>query len=75
MYHVGIRYGSEEGQEFAAQVMEFVRYHCMLTSVELGPERGSFQAIEGSLYDHKNLKWQPPTPLVPYSRRLGTARG
>ncbi|HSB00882.1 MAG TPA: ribonucleotide reductase N-terminal alpha domain-containing protein, partial [Anaerolineales bacterium] len=28
LYHVGIRYGSEEGQEFAAQVMEFVRYHC-----------------------------------------------
>ena len=28
MYHVGIRYGSPEGQEFAAQVMEFVRYHC-----------------------------------------------
>ena len=25
MYHLGIRYGSEEGQEFAAQVMEFVR--------------------------------------------------
>ena len=28
MYHVGVRYGSPEGQEFAAQVMEFVRYHC-----------------------------------------------
>ena len=35
MYHVGVRYGSKEGQEFGAQVMEFVRYHCMLTSVEL----------------------------------------
>ena len=29
MYHAGIRYGSTEGQEFAAQVMEFVRYHAM----------------------------------------------
>ena len=29
MYLLGIRYGSEEGQEFAAQIMEFVRYHCM----------------------------------------------
>ncbi|HWQ46297.1 MAG TPA: adenosylcobalamin-dependent ribonucleoside-diphosphate reductase, partial [Longilinea sp.] len=29
MYHVGVRYGSTEGQEFAAQVMEFVRYHSM----------------------------------------------
>ncbi len=35
MYHAGIRYGSEDGQEFAAQVMEFVRYTCMQTSVEL----------------------------------------
>jgi ribonucleoside-diphosphate reductase alpha chain len=25
MYHVGVRYGSKEGQEFGAQVMEFVR--------------------------------------------------
>ena len=29
MYHVGVRYGSQEGQEFAALVMEFVRYHAM----------------------------------------------
>ena len=35
MYHTGIRYGSEEGQEFAAQVIEFVRYHSMLTSIDL----------------------------------------
>src|SRR5512140_3560203 len=35
MYHVGVRYGSQEGQEFGAQVMEFVRYHAMQTSIEL----------------------------------------
>ena len=35
MYRLGVRYGSAEGQEFAAQVMEFVRYHCMTTSIEL----------------------------------------
>ncbi len=35
MYHAGIRYGSEEGQEFGAQVMEFVRYIAMQTSIEL----------------------------------------
>ena len=51
MYQLGIRYGSEEGQEFAAQVMEFVRYHCMRKSVELAEERGPFLAIEGSIYD------------------------
>jgi ribonucleotide reductase alpha subunit len=39
MYHAGIRYGSEEGQEFSAQVMEFVRYHTMLTSIELAEQR------------------------------------
>jgi ribonucleoside-diphosphate reductase alpha chain len=71
MYHASVRYGSEEAQEFAAQVMEFVRYHCMLTSIELAQTRGSFRAIEGSVYDPKNLKWSPPTPLFPYSRDWG----
>lgn len=39
MYHVGVRYGSKEGQEFGAQIMEFVRYTAMKTSVELAEER------------------------------------
>ncbi|HET6822732.1 MAG TPA: adenosylcobalamin-dependent ribonucleoside-diphosphate reductase, partial [Anaerolineales bacterium] len=51
MYHVRVRYGSQEGQEFGAQVMEFVRYHAMKTSIELAEERGAFPAIEGSIYD------------------------
>lgn len=68
MYKLNVRYGSEEGQEFAGQLMEFVRYHCMKTSVELAKERGAFPAIEGSIYDPKDLKWQPPTPLFPYTR-------
>jgi len=67
MYHTGIRYGSEEGQEFAAQVIEFVRYHAMRTSIDLAKERGSFPAIAGSIYDPDNLTWQPPQPLTPYS--------
>src|SRR5512141_451976 len=71
MYQLGIRYGSPEGQEFAAQVMEFVRYHCMKTSVALAKERGPFTAIEGSLYDPKNLKWSPPTPIEPYQHDWG----
>ena len=71
MYHLGIRYGSEEAQEFAAQVMEFVRYHCMKTSVQLAKDRGAFPAIEGSLYDPKNLKWAPPQPLTPYQHDWG----
>ena len=60
MYHTGIRYGSAESFEFASQVMEFVRYHAMQTSIELAKERGAFPAIEGSLYDPNNLKWTPP---------------
>jgi ribonucleoside-diphosphate reductase alpha chain len=71
MYHAGIRYGSPEGQEFAAQVMEFVRYHAMLTSIELAKERGPFPAIQGSIYDPEDMAWQPPRPLAPYLRDWG----
>lgn len=66
MYHVGVRYGSKEGQEFGAQVMEFVRYHAMLTSIELAKERGAFPAIEGSIYDKKNMKWTAPKSIIKY---------
>jgi ribonucleoside-diphosphate reductase alpha chain len=62
MYHAGLRYGSPEGSSFAAQVMEFIRYHAMLTSIELAKERGCFPAIQGSLYDPDNLAWSPPKP-------------
>lgn len=68
MYHVGVRYGSEEGQEFAAQVIEFVRYHAMLASIDLARERGPFPAIQGSNYDPEVFKWHPPQPLLPYRR-------
>lgn len=71
MYHAGIRYGSEKGQEFAAQVMEFVRYHAMLTSVELAEKRGPFPAISGSIYDPQDLRWTPPQPLKPYRHDYG----
>jgi len=68
MYHVGIRYGSQESLEFASQVMEFVRYHAMHTSIRLAEERGSFDGIIGSIYDPQNLTWIPPTPMEQYSR-------
>ncbi len=71
LYHVGIGYGSEEAQEFSAQVMEFVRYHSMQTSIELARERGPFTAIQGSIYDPAKLTWQPPTPLRSYQRDYG----
>jgi ribonucleoside-diphosphate reductase alpha chain len=70
MYHCGIRYGSEEGQEFAAQVTEFIRYHAMLTSIHLAETRGAFPAIKGSIYDPEHLNWTPPKPLTPYERDI-----
>jgi ribonucleoside-diphosphate reductase alpha chain len=71
MYHVGVRYGSKEGQEFGAQVMEFVRYHAMKTSIELAEERGPFPAIEGSIYDMDNMSWTPPQTLIPFEHNWG----
>ncbi|MEW6178463.1 MAG: adenosylcobalamin-dependent ribonucleoside-diphosphate reductase [Chloroflexota bacterium] len=71
MYYCGVRYGSPEGQEFAAQVMEFVRYHAMVTSIEMARERGPFPAIKGSIYDPEQLKWSPPKPITPYERDWG----
>jgi ribonucleoside-diphosphate reductase alpha chain len=68
MYHCRIRYGSEEGQEFAAQVIEYIRYHAMLTGIKLAEQRGAFPAIKGSIYDPDNITWQPPSPLTPFSR-------
>ena len=66
MYHAGVRYGSAEGQEFGAQVMEFVRYHSMQTSVSLAEERGPFPASEGSIYDMDDMKWTAPKALAAY---------
>lgn len=68
LYMLGVRYGSEESLELASQIMEFIRYHAMRTSIALARERGPFPAIHGSVYDPDNLTWTPPTPLVPYTR-------
>jgi ribonucleoside-diphosphate reductase alpha chain len=74
MYKLGIRYGSAEGQEFAAQIMEFVRYTAMQKSIALAEERGPFLAFRGSIYDDQQpggMPWQPPTPLQPYTQDWG----
>jgi ribonucleoside-diphosphate reductase alpha chain len=71
MYRVGVRYGSEEGQEFAAQVMEFIRYHTMRTSIKLAQERGSFPAISGSKYDPEDITWKVPESIIPYQSDWG----
>jgi ribonucleoside-diphosphate reductase alpha chain len=71
MFHVGVRYGSDLSLDFASQVMEFVRFHSMRTSIELAKERGPFPAIRGSIYDPEQLLWQPPAPIVPASEDWG----
>ena len=72
MYKLGICYGSEEGQEFAGQVMEFVRFHCMQMSIDLAAERQPFLAFAGSIYDDERLggmRWKAPRSLSPYRRK------
>jgi ribonucleoside-diphosphate reductase alpha chain len=71
MYHAGVRYGSSEGQEFGAQVMEYVRYHAMLTGVELAKVRGAFPAISGSIYDPDDMRWAPPRSIVKITTHWG----
>ncbi|MBI4091358.1 adenosylcobalamin-dependent ribonucleoside-diphosphate reductase, partial [candidate division WWE3 bacterium] len=71
MYELEIRYGSNQSYEFASQISEFMRYHAMLTSIELSKERGPFLKIKGSIYDPENLVWQPPKPIVNYINHWG----
>jgi ribonucleoside-diphosphate reductase alpha chain len=71
LYHMGVRYGSTEAQDLAGQVMEFIRYHSMVTSIELARQRGSFSVIKGSIYDPEDLNWEPPKALAPAGRDFG----
>lgn len=71
MYSLDVRYGSDEGQEFASQLMEFVRYETMRASIALAKERGAFPAIKGSIYDPDDLRWTPPQPLMDYRHDWG----
>lgn len=71
LYGLGVGYGSAAGRDLAGQVMEFVRFHAMRSSIDLAAERGPFPAIRGSLYDPDDLRWTPPTPLEPFSRDWG----
>lgn len=71
MYRLGIRYGSRDGLDLSGQLMEFVRYHAMKTSIELARTRGAFPAIKGSIYDPENLTWTPPKPVEPSTNDFG----
>lgn len=58
---MGIRYGSREALELVGQVMEFMLYIAMRTSINLARERGPFPLFDKSIY--KSGQWQPPKPL------------
>ncbi|NOY15271.1 MAG: adenosylcobalamin-dependent ribonucleoside-diphosphate reductase [bacterium] len=84
MYEVGVVYGSEEGIRLAGLIMEFIRYHAMLASIELAKERGPFPLIKGSIYDpeivgqEKSMGqakgWRPPSEAVEGRGRFGRPR-
>lgn len=71
MYMTGVRYGSTKGQEMASQIMEYIRYHSMLASIELARVRGPFPGINGSIYDPQNVTWTVPKPLVAHKNNFG----
>ncbi|HAU99514.1 MAG: Ribonucleoside-diphosphate reductase [Microgenomates group bacterium GW2011_GWF2_45_18] len=82
LYKVGVRYGSKKGVDLAGQIMEFIRFHTLKTSVQLARERGAFPGIKGSRYDFttaniesmkgKGIKaWEQPKPLRSYSSSFG----
>ena len=66
LYELRVRYGSQEGRDLAGQLMAFIRYHAMRTSVDLARERGPFPAIRGSVFDPEDFRWEPPQPLEPF---------
>ena len=71
MFHASIRYGSPDGQAFAAQIMEFVRFHAMQESIALAKTRGSFPAITGSIYDPEDQQWLPSQAIERYENQFG----
>jgi ribonucleoside-diphosphate reductase alpha chain len=69
LYQLGVRYGGEDARELSGQLMAFVRYTAMEASIELAGERGPFPAIGGSIYDPRDLRWEPPQPVEPFRQR------
>lgn len=63
LYELKCGYNSPEGRNISSQIMEFVRYISMRTSVDLAKIRGTFPAIKGSVYDPDNFTWSIPYPL------------
>jgi ribonucleoside-diphosphate reductase alpha chain len=64
MFLIGVSYGSNKGQDLAGQVMEFIRFYSLKTSMELAKKRGSFPGIINSIYSKSNFKLIINKPLV-----------
>ncbi|MDF1515128.1 MAG: adenosylcobalamin-dependent ribonucleoside-diphosphate reductase, partial [Anaerolineae bacterium] len=58
LYHLGIAYGSDAGQQVAAQLMEYIRFYAMRASVDLAKTRKPFPVIDQSIYAPDTL-WRP----------------
>lgn len=83
MYQTGVRYGSEKAVDLSGQLMEFIRFHTMSTSIKLARERGPFAGIEGSIFDYSKLHekrsqeevthstWKSPKPIRNYQIDFG----
>lgn len=48
---MGLGYDTEQGREFAAQVMEYVEFHTMIASALRARDRGPFEWFEDSIYN------------------------
>ncbi|NMC35893.1 adenosylcobalamin-dependent ribonucleoside-diphosphate reductase [Candidatus Beckwithbacteria bacterium] len=70
MYLVGVAYGSQEGEDLAGQVMEFIRYHSLKTSIKLAKERGVFPGITKSVYNPEQFTFKLNKSLVKPSPRF-----
>ena len=57
---IGVRYGARDGIAATRQITAFMQFHAMKASIELAEERGPFPAIEGSMYDQRDIKWKAP---------------
>lgn len=62
--NIGVRYGSEDGLDFASQVAERMRFITMRSSIKRASERGAFPWIANSIYDPKLLAEHGPGAKV-----------
>jgi len=53
LFHLRIRYDSEEALALAERMMSFIQEHADRASAQLAEERGTFPAWAGSVYDPK----------------------